>query len=66
MMSFDEMMSFDDLEREQKSYMRKKGFKMCNLGKCYCTIKSVKCKHLHCRKCGLCQAVNGCKQIIKR
>ena len=62
MINVDEM---DKIEKPRKDYFRRKGIKTCRASQHLFTIKTDECNHNHCSRCGMCQAVNGCFQILK-
>ncbi len=59
------MNDMDKAEKPRKSYFKKNNIKTCKENNHSFTITTDKCEHKHCSKCGMCQAVNGCFQIIE-
>jgi len=60
------MNEMDKIEKPRKDYFKKKGIKTCRNNNHLFTVETNECEHKHCSRCGVCQAVNGCFQIIKR
>lgn len=57
------MDEYDKIEKPRIDYFKKHGIKTCKKNHSF-NVETNECKHKHCSKCGMCQAVNGCFQII--